>query len=183
MPDVRVFFGDSASGATFSQCRIWRYALWRRWIDSRIEAIDGTDQGPDFQRMVAFIGLNPSTADETEDDPTIRRCISFAKSWGYDGVVMLNLFAFRATDPKAMKAAADPVGPENDECLKRAAGLFPMKIAAWGNHGVHRNRHYAIRGFLPPSQLHVLGVTKDGHPKHPLYLRSDLQPVKWKARK
>jgi hypothetical protein len=137
------------------------------------------DLGPDYSRMVAFIGLNPSTADETADDPTIRPCIGFAKLWGFDGMCMLNLFALRATDPDEMKRHADPVGPDNDECLRRGVRLFCKTVACWGVHGNHRNRHYGIRGFLVPDGLWHFGLTKGGQPKHPLYLRSDTAPVRW----
>lgn len=96
-----------SSGAEFSPCRVWRYALWRRWdFGSRCN-------------MVAFVGLNPSTADESLDDATIRRCINFAKSWGYDGMYMLNAYAFRATDPRDMKAFHEPIGKDNDCTIAR----------------------------------------------------------------
>lgn len=173
------FFRDGATGATLSECRSYRYALWRRWNDSRIRDIESKDLGPDFSRMVAFIGLNPSTADETADDPTIRRCIGFAKLWGFDGMCMLNLFALRATDPEEMKRHSEPIGVHNDACLRRGVRLFGKTIACWGVHGSHMNRHYAIRGFIQPSQLWHLGLTKSGQPKHPLYLRADTEPVQW----
>ncbi len=175
------FFGDSPRGATFSPCRTWRYALWRRWNDSRIVEIDNSDVGPDFQRMVAFVGLNPSTADEMDDDKTITRCINFAKSWGFDGLCMLNLFAFCTKDPKILKRAPDPIGPENDECLRRAIGLFGKVVAAWGNDGVFRNRHYGVRHFMWPSRMWHLGLTKTGCPKHPLYLKATTQPIRWET--
>jgi hypothetical protein len=129
--------------------------------------------------MVAFIGLNPSTADETEDDPTIRRCIGFAKRWGFDGMCMLNLFALRATDPNEMKRHPDPVGPDNDECLRRGVHLFSKTVACWGVHGSHRNRHYGILGLFGLAQLWHLGLTQAKQPKHPLYLRSDTNLVRW----
>jgi hypothetical protein len=173
------FFGDGATGATFSDCRVYRYALWRRWTDSRVVDLDETDRGPDFSKMVAFIGLNPSTADETEDDPTIRRCIGFAKRWGFDGMCMLNLFALRATDPNEMKRHPDPVGPDNDECLRRGVHLFSKTVACWGVHGSHRNRHYGILGLFGLAQLWHLGLTQAKQPKHPLYLRSDTNLVRW----
>jgi hypothetical protein len=150
--------------ASFSPCRAYRYALWRRW-----------GNGP----YCMFIGLNPSTADETNDDPTIRRCIGFARAWGYEALCMTNLFAFRATDPKVMKAAAEPVGRENDitlETLGRGAGVV---IAAWGAHGVHRRRDQSVRLFVPG--LHYLRLTKDGHPGHPLYLPANLTPTPWNS--
>lgn len=124
-----------------------------------------------------FVGLNPSTADETNDDPTIRRCIGFAKAWGFSGLVMTNLFAFRATDPKDMKRAADPVGTENDETLVKLAACCGLVVAAWGAHGSYRGRDREVRALLP--NLHYLKLTKDGHPSHPLYLPGDLTPQLW----
>lgn len=150
---------DLESGATFSPDRLHRYTLWRRWAD-----------GP----TVMFVGLNPSTADETLDDPTIRRCIGFAKKWGYGCYVMTNIFAYRATDPKDMKAFADPVGPENDKALLTEASKAKLVIAAWGIHGVFMDRGKQVASFLP--NLQCLGVTKEGYPKHPLYLRGDSMP-------
>lgn len=151
------------NGATLSPCRTYRYDLWRTWIGGEGYAM--------------FVGLNPSTADETQDDPTIRRCIAFAKSWGYAGLCMTNLFAFRATDPEDMKRAADPVGPQNDLVLKERAGRAGVVVAAWGVHGTYKNRAWAVRMALP--QLHCLRLTKDGHPGHPLYLPKTLVPVEW----
>lgn len=145
----------------FSPCRTYRYALWREWIGG-----DG---------YVMFVGLNPSTADETQDDPTIRRCIAFAKAWGYAGLCMTNLFAFRATDPKDMRAAAEPIGPANDEHLRTLADGAGVIVAAWGANGTHLGRDVAVRKMLPA--LHCLALTKGGHPGHPLYLRKTLTPV------
>ena len=147
----------------FSPCRTYRYALWREWIGGEGYAM--------------FVGLNPSTADETQDDPTIRRCIAFAKAWGYAGLCMTNLFAFRATQPEDMKAANDPVGPENDAHLKALAEGAGVIVAAWGVHGTYGGRHNAVRAMLP--ELHCLALTKDGHPGHPLYLPASLRPVAW----
>lgn len=151
------------SGATLSPCRKYRYDLWRTWI------------GGDGYAM--FVGLNPSTADETTDDPTIRRCIGFAKSWGYAGLCMTNLFAFRATQPSDMMRADDPIGPENDETLRRHAADAGIVIAAWGAHGTYRGRDRAVRVMLPA--IHALRLTKDGHPGHPLYLPASLRPSLW----
>ena len=112
--------------AKLSECRQYRYALWRTWDDSKPYAM--------------FVGLNPSTADETDDDPTIRRCIVFAKDWGYGGLCMANLFAYRATDPSNMFSAQDPIGPQNDVWLERLAKDAGIVVAAWGNHGGHLGR-------------------------------------------
>jgi hypothetical protein len=158
-------FDDVSTGADFSLCRTWRYRLQRRWTD-----------GP----LVAFILLNPSTADETLDDPTIRRCIGYAKGWGYGGLVLGNIFAFRATDPKVMKAAADPVGPDNDAWLEKIAGQVGMGhlVCGWGGHGEHQGRGKTVMerligaGHLPKA----LTLTGNGMPGHPLYLRADLEP-------
>lgn len=158
----QLLFADDTKGATFSPCRTWRYELWRRW-------------GREPERYCAFIGLNPSTADETNDDPTIRRCIGFAKRWGFSGLYMLNLFAFRSTDPTGLKTANDPVGPENNLHLMRICDSAELVIAAWGVHGTYLDRHKKVLSLLGP--LHCLGTTKDGHPKHPLYLAGDTEPV------
>lgn len=148
-------------GAKFSDDRIYRYTLWRIW-----EAGKG---------YCMFIGLNPSTANETEDDPTVRRCIGYAKSWGYGALCMTNLFAFRATDPRKMKQAIDPVGPKNDfhlSSMARAAGVI---IAAWGTAGSYRSRGVDVCKLVWP--MECLRITKTGYPAHPLYLPKTLKPI------
>lgn len=152
---------DWCSGALFSECRTWRYGLWRRWDWPRC-------------RMVAFVGLNPSTADESSDDPTIRRCKNFAKAWGFDGMYMLNAYAFRATDPQDMKVASDPVGPDNDRWLHRYGNIAEFVIAAWGVH-CEPNRERSVCETIGKPVM-CLGRTQAGRPKHPLYLRADTQP-------
>lgn len=124
-----------------------------------------------------FIGLNPSTADEVNDDPTIKRCIAFAQAWGYEGLCMTNLFAFRATYPKDMMKADDPVGPDNDQTLRDLSEGAGVVVAAWGVDGTYGGRHNAVRAMLP--NLHYLRLTKDGHPGHPLYLPKILVPIPW----
>lgn len=154
------------NSATFSPCRKYRYTLWRTW------------DGLFASGFVMFIGLNPSTADETNDDPTIRRCIGYAKDWGYAALCMTNLFAFRATSPNDMKTVQDPVGPINDCVLKNTAKSAGVIIAAWGVHGAHLGRDEEIRKLIP--QLHYLQLTKEGCPEHPLYLPKGLKPIAWK---
>lgn len=149
--------------AIFSEDRVHRYILWRRWDKSK--------------EFAAFIGLNPSTADETQDDPTIRRCIRFASDWGYGGLAMLNLFSFRATDPVDMKKAADPVGPQNDQHIKFITARAGMVIAAWGAHGSYLNRGSIVRRMV--ADLRILRLTKAGYPAHPLYLPKTLKPTPW----
>ena len=149
------------SGASFSPCRRYRYSLWRNWAD--------TANG-----YAMFVGLNPSTADETDDDATVRRCIGFAKAWDYAGLCMANLFAFRATYPSNMKAAADPVGPDNNQALHHLAKEAGIIVAAWGVHGAHLARGDTVRAMLP--NLHYLRLTKAGYPCHPLYLPKALTP-------
>lgn len=147
--------------AIFSACLAYRYGLWREWIGGEGYAM--------------FVGLNPSTADATHDDPTIRRCVAFAKAWGYSGLCMTNLFAYRATDPKNMKSAIDPVGPRNDAFLRDFARDAGVIIAAWGVDGTHKGRDMEVRKLLPP--MHYLALTKAGHPGHPLYLPKTLIPL------
>lgn len=149
--------------ALFSSCRSYRYLLWRTWAE---------DWETNF---VMFVGLNPSTADENTNDQTIRRCIGFAQSWGYSGLCMANLFAYRATDPAIMRRIVDPIGPENDAHLVATAEKAKLIVAAWGNHGTHRQRHLQVKALLP--SLHCLRLTKTGMPSHPLRLPADLTPI------
>jgi hypothetical protein len=124
-----------------------------------------------------FIGLNPSTADETKNDPTVRRCIRFAKDWGYRELVMTNLFGWRDADPDGMKSADDPIGPGNNEALLALSGGAVLVVAAWGVHGSYRNRdRWAVENI--PS-MRCLGLTKDGFPRHPLYVKADVIPMRF----
>lgn len=141
--------------AVFSPCRTWRYTLTRHWADP--------------VRIVAFIGLNPSTADEANDDPTIRRIIGFAKDWGFDGLLMLNAFAYRSTDPQGLKIVTDPIGPDNDRHLVESAAKAEIVVACWGNPGLWFGRQAQVVKLLG-DKLHCLGKNQNGTPKHPLYL-------------
>ena len=149
--------------AIFSPCRKYRYVLWRQWRENSSQSV--------------FIGLNPSTADETKDDPTIRRCIGYAKEWGYGGIIMLNIFAYRSTNPKDLRLVEDPVGSSNDVFLKSYLRVSNT-IACWGVWGSHENRGQKVIEMLGREYLMCLGQTKDGHPKHPLYLKRGIVPVK-----
>lgn len=146
----------------FSKCRRYRYVLWRQW-------------GQAMKPYVMFIGLNPSTADDTQNDPTVRRCIGFAHDWGYPAMCMTNLFAYRATDPNDMKSNDEPVGEKNDYWLKKIAEGADLIVAAWGVHGQYLDRGAAVEKIIPA--LHCLGTTKQGDPRHPLYLPGDSKPV------
>ena len=150
----------SKSGAVFSDCRKYRYALWRIW--------DGN------KSLAMIIGLNPSTADETLNDPTITRCINFARSWEYGGVLVANLFGFRATSPNELRAYHEPVGKENDLWIHKIAKEAVIKVAAWGNYGKFLNRSEKILASL--DQLHCIQMNKSGEPAHPLYLKAELKP-------
>ncbi len=147
------------SGADFSSCRRWRYRLWRQWAD-----------GP----TLVVIGLNPSTADESTDDPTIRRCIRFARDWGYGRLEVLNLYAWRATRPEDLFRAADPEGPDNRRWLLQRGGRAAMRLAAWGNHGATSPLLPWIRRQLAP--LHCLALNRTGQPAHPLYQPANRRP-------
>jgi len=149
--------------ASLSQCRKYRFALWRIWDESKSYAM--------------IIRLNPSTADEKEEDRTIKRCIDFSKSWGYGGLCMVNLFAFRATEPSDMFAVIDPVGSGNDEWLVKLSKEAGVVVAAWGNDGSHLGRSKEIVRLIP--NLQYLKINKTGEPAHPLYLKALLQPIRW----
>jgi hypothetical protein len=141
------------TGAELSSCKTYRYALWRRWSDAP---------------PVLFVMLNPSTADESQDDPTIRRCISFAKQWGHGGIIVGNLFAFRSPYPRDLQTTTDPIGPENNHWLERLAKQSDAVVGAWGNHGRLMNRGQGVAALFP--SMLCLGLTKLGQPRHPLYV-------------
>ncbi len=159
---------DTSSGAVFSPCRTWRYALYRVWDPATPPAM--------------FIGLNPSTADETTDDNTIRRCTRFARDWGYGGLTMTNLYGFRATQPHALwaaeKAGLDTVGPENDLNLLVHAESAGIVVAAWGTKAAPWRVEQVLK-LLGGMGLQALRLTQDGHPNHPLYLPAGLTPQPW----
>lgn len=174
----------------FSPCRKYRFTLWREWGDLRKQT--SMDLWPEkwaenrWGEYVQFIGLNPSTADETLDDPTIRRCIRFTKSWGFGAYCMTNIFAFRATDPNVMKAQEFPKERpglglwQNDGLISAMARGAGMVIAAWGKHGSHQGRGKEVLEMLMrevPEKTYALGFNSDGSPKHPLYLAASTQPV------
>jgi hypothetical protein len=168
---VSSLLASSVSRKTiFSDDRLYRYTLWRKWI------------GNDYHRMEQYlmiIGLNPSTADETKDDPTIRRCVDFAKRLGFGALCMTNLFAWRDTDPDAMMKVASPIGRDNDDILSSHAIEAGMVIAAWGTKGKHRNRDKEVKRILRQASVKIMCLrkTKAGYPEHPLYLPATLQPL------
>ena len=155
------------SNAIISDCGTYRYRLDRDWATL-------TGAG-----TVLWIMLNPSTADATKDDPTIRRCINFTKAWGYAGLIVGNLFALRATDPRAIGKHGDSVGPENDRYLKEMAKLpyVGRIVAAWGAHAPSYRAAMVCDMLRPHSDIHCLGINMDGSPRHPLYLPSSTVPT------
>lgn len=165
--------------AVFSECRTWRYTLTRdtgvRW--RRPEGV--ATQWP--ARTVLFVCLNPSTADETKDDPTVRRCIRFARDWEFERLVVCNIFGLRSTDPKGLYDHPNPIGPLNGQHIVDEASRAEMVVIAWGNHGALMERGDRVRDLLQMAakgKVHTLGFTSKGEPKHPLYLRADTEPVK-----
>jgi hypothetical protein len=153
--------------AYFSDDRTYRYALSRVW---------------DVHKpMLGFIGLNPSTADENKLDPTLRRIVRFAMRENCGGFWMFNLFAFRATVPRVMLLAHDPVGPDNDRWLMDGIRWCEFMVCGWGAHGGHRGRDMEVRKLFKGHKLWCLGLTKDGQPKHPLYLPKDTPLVEYQS--
>jgi len=158
-------FRTDARTASFDRRRVYRYTLWRRWSDGH--------------RYVNFIMLNPSTADETVDDPTVRKCVKFARSWGYDALCITNLFAYRATDPRAMMKALDPVGFGNDRWLIKTAESASLIVCAWSQNGVFNGRAGSVKRLLSRFDLHYLRISPAGQPWHPLYLPDNTRPSRW----
>ncbi len=159
--------GDAASRAIYSPCESYRYLLWRDW-------------GPGTRR-VGFVMLNPSTATEVQNDPTVERCERRARALGFDGFGVANIFAYRATDPKVMRAQTDPVGPGNDAAIADLAAGVDVLICAWGTHGVHLGRGDKVANLLRATgrPLYHLGLTQGGAPKHPLYIGYAQSPQPW----
>lgn len=152
-------------GAEISNDNKYRYLLWRIWEKSL--------------PLIAFIGLNPSTADDKLDDPTIIRCINFSKEWGYGGFYMLNLFAFRSTDPLNLKKEFDSIGLENEKYIKSIIHQVNKVICIWGNHGIYLNQNKKILNLI--KNPYCLKINKSGEPAHPLYLKKDLLPIEYKV--
>ena len=150
---------ENHKGAYFSECKKYRYSLHRKWSK---------------KPLLLFIMLNPSTADANIDDPTIKKCIYFSKKWGFGGILVGNLFAYRSTDPKKLKKTTDPEGANNKRFIKKMVAKASTVICAWGN------------GYGPPpnylkrlTELHYLKINKDGTPAHPLYLKKSLMYSKY----
>jgi len=152
-----------SAGALFDPTRKYRYTLYREYEDGH--------------GRCAFIMLNPSTADETEDDPSVRRCIGFARKWGFRVVQILNLFAIRGTDPEILYRDPAPIGPDNDLWISKIACGADRVICAWGVHGAWTQRGRKVARMLQGAvRLYCLGTTKEYHPRHPLYLSSKCEP-------
>jgi hypothetical protein len=158
--------GDAVSEAVYSDCERYRYLLTRVWAP-----------GP----KALFVMLNPSTATEVQNDPTVERCERRARALGFGAFRVTNIFAFRATDPRVMRAAADPIGPDNDAAILRSVPWADTVVCAWGNHGLYLNRGEAVHEMLRKAgaPLTHLGLTGQGQPRHPLYVGYDQTPVAW----
>lgn len=159
-----------STGATFSPCRRYRYALWRIWDKSKPACL--------------FLMLNPSTADEITNDKTVERCERRARMTGFGGLRVANIFAFRSTDPAALYSEADPIGPENNRHILEAASVSGLIVCGWGTHGNLNNRGEAVRQMISAAgaQPHYLALNQDGTPRHPLYVGYKHQPQPWGAK-
>lgn len=159
---------DEQFGTVFDSTRHWRYTLERQ-LQPALDAQGG---------LCTFICLNPSTADEHVEDPTVRRCMRYAQAWGYSTFVMLNLFAWRSTDPQQLYHCTDPIGRDNDDWIVRVTSAADMVVCAWGVHGALLDRGRTVLAALHAMgcQPHALHTTADSMPGHPLYLPADRQP-------
>ena len=168
-PEQRPLFADDEGrqGAVFDETGIYRYRLWRRW-----------QEGP----PIVWIMLNPSTADQYELDPTLRRCQDYSIRWGFPAMEIVNLYAYRSTEPAVLPKLKDPVGADNLRHIEDAVKDCALVLVAWGQHA----RTDAVAPVLKILQQHdkhphCLKVTKDGHPWHPLYLQKRLEPERWEG--
>lgn len=172
-----------AAGAQISADGRYRYSLWREWRGTHDPAnwrwmgVDGAGEPLGYPLSCLFIMLNPSTADGEQDDPTIRRCVSFAASWKFERLEVVNLFAHRATSPRELLAlgdADDPVGPDNLAAFNAAMVRAGRVVCAWGSNGDHLDQARTALGWIDGAfdELFALGVTRDGQPRHPLYVRA-----------
>ena len=159
--------GDARSTAVYSDCENYRYQLTRIW-------------DPDGEKVL-FVMLNPSTATEVQNDPTVERCERRARTLGYGAFRVTNIFAWRDTDPKALRAAREPVGPDNDRILTESCDWADRIIAGWGAHGEHLDQGAHVARLLRDTgrPVYHLGLTKAGHPRHPLYIAYSQQPEPW----
>lgn len=157
----------SKSVAVFSDCERYRYTLTRVWDPDGAKAL--------------FVMLNPSTADEIKNDPTVERCERRARALGFGAFRVCNIFAFRATDPKVMRAEPDPTGPHNDTAIAEACAWADEVVCAWGTHGAHLGRGAEVETLVRGTGVRPkhLGLSKHGHPKHPLYISYETKPVDW----
>lgn len=154
------------SGAEVSVGENYRYRLWREWRGGLFRGRGG---------LTLFIMLNPSTADGSIDDPTIRRCVSFTQSWGHNRLEVVNLFAYRATNPKELLQACSPIGPGNDAYILDAADRADTIVCAWGTMGWIDDRAKDVKSMLSKHKLQCLGLTRGAHPKHPVRLSKQLR--------
>lgn len=154
--------GQGGTGAIFDPTGAYRYLLWRSWDE--------------FAPRLGFVMLNPSRADAVLDDPTIRRCVGFARSWNFGGLEVVNLFAYRTAQPIELRRVNDPIGTENDAYLTSLSQRVDQIVLAWGNGGKLQNRDRSVLSLLSPAPLCCLGTTRSGQPRHPLYLRRDVMP-------
>ena len=151
-------------GAKISKDGQYRYTLWRIW-DNELP-------------LVMFLMLNPSTADGKKDDPTIKKCMAYAKAWGCGGIWVGNLYAYRSSSPSVLNIVNDPIGPKCDLYLEKMAKKCDLIIAAWGNNNPSKGRVNQVRNIVG-GNLDCLEISKSGQPKHPLYLKKNLRPIRF----
>ena len=155
--------------AILSKNRLYRYVLWREWDINK--------------KTCVFIGLNPSTADENEDDPTLRRCINFAKDWGFGKCVIVNLFAYRATNSDELKKQEKPIGYKNNYHIKSQCIHASLVVAAWGNRGCYLKRNEKVLKLLKGVSLKCFKITSKGQPAHPLYQANNTKLINYEVNK
>lgn len=173
--DGLVTLGDARSWAVFSPDDKYRYLLGRTWgVENQTLTPDEPEQLGISGTLCIWIMLNPSTADHTVDDPTIRKCIKYARTWRMAGIIVANLFAYRATDPRELDKVEDPIGPANDSILYRVTRtpLPAIVVGGWGNKLPRRFRRRGAQLHLG-RRVHCVAVNNDGSPRHPLYVRDD----------